>query len=198
MSVDRPIRLGGIFHRHSPLFEYKVRSQFHVLSYSPVRSWRLSIAGGDRRVRLSASLLFVPHFYEPLLVQVEAASGIHGGNLSVSPLGGYLSAPLGIWALQALVIRGGASEIYPFLTPMVIQVVLGRAGWYGNHTFLGTNGVPVVTGGARWFLWKLTNRLLRRGLTEDPSACLPTTGPWTTKVHLLVHPAHFAVWALVQ
>ena len=48
-----------------------------------------------------------------------------GSNLSVSPLGGHLSVPLVIWALQALAIRGGASELYPLIrTPMVLLVIL--------------------------------------------------------------------------
>ena len=112
---------------------------------------------------------------KPLLVQVEAAD-IHGGHLSVSPLGGHLSVPLIFWALQALAIRGGANGLYPLIgTPVVLLVVLGRVGWNGNQALLGTTSV--------WLLGEpdgsYTVGLLTacRGVfPTDPSPRLPTTG----------------------
>ena len=87
----------------------------------------------------------MPHFEKTLLVQVEAASNIHGGHLSVSLCN--------CSSLQALAIRGGTSGRYPLIrTPVVLLVVLGRAGWYCYQTLLGTTGVPLVSRGARWLL----------------------------------------------
>ena len=59
----------------------------------------------------------------------------------VGPLVGHLSVALSIWALQALVIRVGASGLYPRIrTPVVLLVALGRAGWNGNQALLVTRG----------------------------------------------------------
>ena len=59
--------------------------------------------------------------------------------------------------------------LYPLIrTPVVLLVILGRAGWNGYQALLGIPGVPLVTRGARWLLHCRFANSLRRGLTDRP------------------------------